>query len=72
MHSTAAFLSMPNEDGIIMGGKTARGFNENTMRGYPLWLPLTTLQVTDIVSAQKVEDMCPTIVKRFWILKKIG
>ena len=33
MHSTAAFLSMPNEDGIILGGKTVRGFNENTMRG---------------------------------------
>ena len=48
MRSTAAFLSMPNKDGIIMGGKTARGFNENTMRGYPLWLPLTT-QVSDIV-----------------------
>ena len=40
MHSTAAFLSMPNKDGIITGGRTARGFNENTMRGYPLWLPL--------------------------------
>ena len=49
MRSTAAFLSMPNKDGIIMGGKTARGFNENTMRGYPLCLPLTTLQVSDIV-----------------------
>ena len=49
MHSTAAFLSMPNEDGIIMGGKTFRGFNGNTMRGYPLWLPLTTSQVSDVV-----------------------
>ena len=34
MHSTAAFLSMPNKDGVILGGKTIRGFNENTMRGY--------------------------------------
>ena len=49
MHSTAAFLSMHKKDGIILGGKTIRGFNENTMRGYPLWLPLTTLQVTDVV-----------------------
>ena len=49
MHSTAAFLSMPNEDGIIMGGKTSRGFNDNTMREYPLWLPLTTRHVSDVV-----------------------
>ena len=49
MPSTAAFLSMPHKDGIILGGKTIRGFNENTMQGYPLWLPLTTLQVTDAV-----------------------
>ena len=49
MDSTAAFLSMPNKDGIILGGKTIRGFNENTMRGYPLWLPLTTVQVTEVV-----------------------
>ena len=49
MHSTAAFLSMPNEDGIIMGGKKFRRFNDNTMRGYPLWLPLTTGQVSDVV-----------------------
>ena len=49
MHSTAAFLSMPNKDGINMGGKTFRGFNDNTMRGYPLWLPLTTSQMSDVV-----------------------
>ena len=49
MRSAAAFLSMPNEDGIILGGKTVRGFNENTMRGYPLRLTLTTRQVTDVV-----------------------
>ena len=36
----SCFLSMPNEDGIILGGKTIRGFNENTMRGYPLRLTL--------------------------------
>ena len=40
---------MPNEDGVVLGGKSIRGFNENTMRGYPLWLPLTTRQVTDVV-----------------------
>ena len=40
---------MPNKDGIILGGETIRGFNENTMRGYPLWLPLTTVQVTEVV-----------------------
>ena len=49
MHTTAAFLSMPNSDGIIKGGKTSRGFNENSMRGYPLRLTLTTRQVTDVV-----------------------
>ena len=25
MHSTAAFLSMPNEDGVVLGGKSIRG-----------------------------------------------
>ena len=40
---------MPNEDGVILGGKTIRGFSENTMRGYPLKLPLTTRQMTDVV-----------------------
>ena len=49
MHSTAAFLSMPHADRLIVGGKTSRGFNDNTMRGYPLWLSLTTRQVTDVV-----------------------
>ena len=49
MHSTAAFLSMPSKDGIIMGGKKSRGFNDNTVRGYSLWLPLTTSQVSDVV-----------------------
>ena len=32
MHSTAAFLSMPNKDGIVLGGFSSRGFNDNTMR----------------------------------------
>ena len=32
-----------------MGGRTIRGFNDNTVRGYPLRLPLTTRQVTDVV-----------------------
>ena len=66
MHSTAAFLSMPNKGGVILGGKTIRGFNENTMQGYPLWLPLTTRQVTDVVmydEEQKVEGRCLTTPK---------
>ena len=58
MHSTAAFLSMLNKDGIVVGGKSARGFNENTMRGHPLWLPLTTSQVTDVVMLDE-NSLCP-------------
>ena len=49
MHSTAALLSIPNKDGILRGGKSTRGFNDNSMRGYPLRLPLTRRQVTDVV-----------------------
>ena len=49
MHSTAAFLSMPNSDGVVLGGNSSRGFNDNTVRGYPLRLTLTTRQVTDVV-----------------------
>ena len=49
MHSTAAFLSMPNADGVVLGGTTDRGFNDNSARGYPAWLTLTTRQVTDVV-----------------------
>ena len=49
MHSTAAFLSMPNENGVVLGGATDRGFNDNSTRGYPAWLTLTTRQVTDVV-----------------------
>ena len=49
MHSTAAFLSMPNDEGVILGGKTNGGFNENSMRGYLLRLALTTRQVIDVV-----------------------
>ena len=49
MHSTAAFLSMPNRNGVITGGKSTRGFNDRTIRGYPLWLPLSTRQVSDVV-----------------------
>ena len=49
MHSTAAFLSMPNADGIVLGGTTDQGFNDNSARGYPAWLTLTTRQVTDVV-----------------------
>ena len=36
MHSTAAFLSMPNKDGIILSGKSSRGFNDNSLRRYSL------------------------------------
>ena len=49
MHSTAAFLSMPNEDGVVLGGNTDRGFNDNSARGYPIWQSLTTRQITDVV-----------------------
>ena len=49
MHSTAAFLSMPNAEGIVLGGSMGRGFNDNSARGYPAWLTLTTRQVTDVV-----------------------
>ena len=40
---------MPNKEGIVLGGNSSRGFNDNTMRGYPVWLILTTRQVTDVV-----------------------
>ena len=36
MHSTAASLSMPDSDGVVLGGNSDRGFNDNTVRGYPL------------------------------------
>ena len=40
---------MPNKDAVVLGGNSSRGFNDNTMRGYPLRLALTTRQVTDVV-----------------------
>ena len=49
MHSAAAFLSMPNSEGVVRGGNSDRGFNDKTTRGYPLRLTLTTRQVTDVV-----------------------
>ena len=49
MHPTAAFLSMPYANGIVIGGAIARGFNDGTERGYPLLLTLSTRQVSDIV-----------------------
>ena len=49
MHSAAAFLSMPNPDGVVLGGNSDRGFNDSAVRGYPLRLTLTTRQVTDVV-----------------------
>ena len=50
MHSTAAFLSMPNAEGIVLGGPPDQGFNDNSARGYPAWLSITTRQVTDVVT----------------------
>ena len=29
MHSAAAFISMPNSDGVVLGGNSIRGFNDN-------------------------------------------
>ena len=49
MHSAAAFLSTPNSDGVVRGGNSDRGFNDNTIRGYPLRLNIPTRQVTDVV-----------------------
>ena len=49
MHSTTAFLSMPNRKGVITGGATTRGFNDGSVRGYALWLPLSNRQVSDVV-----------------------
>ena len=49
MRPTAASLSMPNPQGTITGGATARGFNDGTERGYPLLLTLSTRQVSDVV-----------------------
>ena len=49
MHPTAAFLSMPNDCGVITGGTTSRGFHDHSERGYPLFLNLSTQQVSDVV-----------------------
>ena len=49
MHSTAAFLSMPNQDGVVLGGPPGQGFNDNSARGYSAWMTITTRQVTDVV-----------------------
>ena len=49
MHFTTAFLSMPNAEGIVLGGTADRGFNENSTRNYPAWMSITTRQVTDVV-----------------------
>ena len=50
MHSTTAFLSMPNAQGTITGGATTRGFNDGSEQGYPLWLVLATRQVSDVTT----------------------
>ena len=47
MHSTAAFLSMPNKDGIVLGGTPGQGFNDNSARGYSAWMSITTRQVKE-------------------------
>ena len=49
MHPTAAFLSMPNERGVIKTGTSSKGFNDHSERGYPLFLTLSTRQVSDVV-----------------------
>ena len=49
MHSTAAFLSMPNKEGMVLGGTPGQGFNDNSARGYPARMTITTRQVTDVV-----------------------
>ena len=49
MRPTAAFLSMPNDRGVITGGTTSRGFHDYSERGYPLLLDLSTQQVSDVV-----------------------
>ena len=48
MHSTAAFLSMPNQEGVVLGGPPGQGFNDNSA-SYPAWMTITTRQVTDVV-----------------------
>ena len=58
MHSAAAFLSMPNSEGIVRGGNSDRGFNDNTTRGYPLRLTITTRQVTDVVMYDDRHSRC--------------
>ena len=40
---------MPNRQGIITGGASTGGFNDGSVRGYPLWLALSTRQVSDVV-----------------------
>ena len=39
---TATFISMPNRQGFITGGQTSRDFNNHTVRGYLLYLSLST------------------------------
>ena len=46
MPTNAAFHSMPNQDGVIVGGRAQpRGFHDGSRRGYPLELGLSTAQV---------------------------
>ena len=46
MPTNAAFTSMPNSEGVIVGGRGQnRGHNGLSQRGYPLELGLSTAQV---------------------------
>ena len=47
MPTAAASTSMPNRDGVIVGGRqSARGYSDGTDRGYPIELGLSTAQVS--------------------------
>ena len=56
-HSERLTLGVKMHSTAVLGGKTIRGFNENTMRGCPLWLPLTTVRVTEVVMRDE-EILC--------------
>ena len=50
MHSTAAFLSMPNADGVVLGGAIDREFNDNYSKRLPQpGCQSLQEQVTDVV-----------------------
>ena len=49
LHPTAGFISMPNREGVITGGLTTTGFNDQTATGYPLQVDLWSQQVSSVV-----------------------